>query len=417
MKGERPRLLVPAGAFNPAFLPHLLAQERVQLFYGGAGSGKSAFLASRVVLDALCGRNTLVARKVARTLRASCFTEVNKAIRRLGLGGFFKANVSQMQITCTKNGAQILFTGLLDVEKVKSLSPARGALSDIWVEEATEVSREDVKQLEKRLRGPSPHAKRLTLSFNPISRNHWLYREYFAGVPEDQAVYRADNLLIMHSSYRDNRFLTPDDVRALEGEQDPYFREVYTLGRWGQAGGAILSRWRVAPILPGEIRQPLRLGLDFGYARDPAGALKVSFDRQKKRILVLDELYERGWHNARLAEALKSFAGRLPITCDSAEPKSIAELRRLGLQALPAKKGPGSLSHGLQWLSQHEIIIAPHCVNLQEELSQYRWREGPLGHLPIPQGEDHLIDALRYALEGDMGGRLAGSLSRGERFF
>lgn len=173
----------------------------------------------------------------------------------------------------------------------------------------------------------------------------------------------------------------------------------------------------MAPILPGEIRQPLRIGLDFGYARDPAGALKVSFDRQKKRILVLDELYERGWHNARLAEALKSFAGRLPITCDSAEPKSIAELRRLGLQALPAKKGPGSLSHGLQWLSQHEIIIAPHCANLQEELSQYRWREGPLGHLPIPQGEDHLIDALRYALEGDMGGRLAGSLSRGERFF
>ena len=413
MRGDDPRLLVPQSAFNQAFLPHLQARERVQIYFGGAGSGKSAFLASRVALDALCGRNTLVARKVAHTLKSSCFAEVSKAIRRLGLGGFFKANASDLTVTCPRNGAQILFTGLQDVDKVKSLSPARGALTDIWVEEATEASQKDIKQLEKRLRGPSPHPKRLTLSFNPVSRQHWLYRAYFPGVPEGQAVFRGNGLLVMHSSYRDNRFLTDDDIRALEGEKDPYFREVYTLGSWGQAGGAILTNWRVAPILPGEVREPLRLGLDFGYARDPSAAIKVSFDAGRKRVLVLDEMYARGWHNARLAEKLRDFSEGSPVTCDSAEPRSIAELRRLGILALPARKGPGSLNHGLQWLSQHEIIVAPHCVNLQEELANYRWRQGPGGEmLPTPEGEDHLIDALRYALEGDNQSRAAKGMSR-----
>ncbi len=410
---EGPRLIVPKAAFNEAFLPYLAARERTQLFYGGAGSGKSAFLSARAVLDALCGRNTLVARKVARTLASSCFAEVNKAIRRLGLGGFFAVHQADMRITCRRNGAQILFTGLSDVEKVKSLSPARGALTDIWVEEATETALKDVKQLEKRLRGRSPHPKRLTLSFNPVSRRHWIYQAYFQGVPEGQAVYRTDRLLIMHSSYRDNRFLTVDDRQALERENDPYFREVYTLGRWGQAGGAIFTGWRAAPILPGEIREPLRLGLDFGFAKDPAAAVKLSLDKGRKRILILDEIYERGWHNARLAEALRAFAEGHPVRCDSAEPKSIAELRRLGILALPAKKGPGSLRHGLQWLSQHEIVVAPHCVHMQEELAGYRWQEAPDGQpLPVPEGEDHLIDALRYALEEDSRGAVAGCLSR-----
>ncbi len=217
----------------------------------------------------------------------------------------------------------------------------------------------------------------------------------------------------MHSSYRDNRFLTADDTQALEAERDPYFRDVYTLGLWGQVGGAILTNWRVSPILPGEVTEPLRLGLDFGFAQDPVGAIKVSLDNKRKRILILDEIYERGWHNARLAEALKPFADRHPITCDSAEPKSIIELRRLGIQARAAKKGPGSLMHGIQWLSQYEIIIAPHCVHLQEELAGYRWRESREGgQLPIPQGEDHLIDALRYALEADSTGKVAGCISR-----
>ncbi|NLX83229.1 MAG: PBSX family phage terminase large subunit, partial [Clostridiales bacterium] len=144
-----------------------MAQQRTQIFYGGAGSGKSVFLAARTVLDALTGRNTLIVRKVARTLRASCFAEAQKCIARFSLSDFFRINKTEMSITCVRNGAQLLFLGLDDVEKIKSITPLSGALTDIWVEEATETAYHDIKQLEKRLRGASAHTKRLTLSFNP----------------------------------------------------------------------------------------------------------------------------------------------------------------------------------------------------------------------------------------------------------
>ena len=109
---------------------------------------------------------------MARTLRASCFAEVQKSISRFGLSHMFSISKSELSVTCYSNGAQLLFLGLDDVEKVKSLTPRRGALTDIWVEEATETRRADLRQLEKRLRGPSAHSKRLTMSFNPVSRGH-----------------------------------------------------------------------------------------------------------------------------------------------------------------------------------------------------------------------------------------------------
>lgn len=398
-----PQLFVPPAAFNEIYLPHLQAPQRTQVFFGGAGSGKSVFLAARCVLDALSGRNTLVVRKVARTLRSSCFLEAQKAISRFGLWGFFKANKTEMHLTCQTNQAQILFLGLDDVEKIKSLTPARGALTDIWVEEATETAYTDIKQLEKRLRGVSPHKKRLTLSFNPISRGHWLYRQYFADFPEDKGLFISPDLLILRTTYRDNRFLTEDDRQALESETDPFFRKVYTLGEWGVQGGAILTNWRVEALPPqSPPREQLRCGLDFGFAKDPCAAVLLHYDRKRRRVHVLAELRETGLTNDRLAQRLLAFAPGVPILCDAAEPKSIAELRRHGVPAYPARKGPDSVSHGLQWLMQQEIILSPVCNALRQELCDYRWqedREG--GHLPRPKGEDHLIDAMRYALEND----------------
>jgi len=408
-----PQLLVPARAFNAVYLPYLQAPQRVQLFFGGAGSGKSAFLAARAVLDALSGRNTLVVRQVARTLRASCFAEVQKSISRFGLSHMFSISKSELSVTCYSNGAQLLFLGLDDVEKVKSLTPRRGALTDIWVEEATETRRADLRQLEKRLRGPSAHSKRLTLSFNPVSRGHWLYKEYFAAFPEDRGLLITPDLLILRTTYRDNRFLAPDDIRALEAEKDPYFHQVYTLGEWGQLGGSVFSNWAVGEP-PREIdRTWLRCGLDFGYAADPAAAVLAAFDRKKGTLYILEEFKQAGLTNDLLALRLKALCGTLPVTCDSAEPKSIAELRRHGVQALPARKGPDSVLHGLQWLNQQKMVLAPKCVHLREELLGCRWADdGHGGFLPRPAGEDHLIDALRYAMERDSQGQAALALCR-----
>ncbi|NLW19938.1 MAG: PBSX family phage terminase large subunit [Clostridiales bacterium] len=406
-------MLVPRSAFNAAYLPYLTASQRVQIFYGGAGSGKSVFLAARALLDAMTGRNTLVVRQVARTLRASCFAEVQKSVARFGLGDWFQVSRSEMSLTCRHNGAQLLFLGLDDVEKVKSLTPGRGALTDIWVEEATETRWADLKQLDKRLRGLSAHKKRLTLSFNPVSRAHWIYREYFGAFPETEGRLVQDDLLILRTTYRDNRFLTADDIQALEGERDPYFHQVYTRGEWGQLGGSVFTNWQVG-MPPADLSATwLRCGLDFGYARDPAAAVLVALDRRKGRLYALRELCQSGLTNDLLALRVKALAGGLPVTCDSAEPKSIAELRRHGVRALAAKKGPDSVLHGLQWLNQLQLVISPDCKKLREEVLAYRWAaDGQGGFLPRPEGEDHLIDALRYALESDSLARDARALRR-----
>lgn len=399
---KRPEILVPRSAFNACYLPYLDALARVQIFYGGAGSGKSVFLAARCLLDALTGRNTLIVRKIARTLRSSCFAEVQKCMARFGLSGYFRVSKTEMQLTCLTNGAQILFLGLDDVEKIKSITPACGALTDIWVEEATEVRREDIKQLEKRLRGQSRHKKRLTLSFNPVSRGHWIYKEYFATFPEEKGLLHTPDLLILRTTYRDNRFLTPDDVFGLEQEKDSYFHQVYTQGEWGAVGGSVLYNWETGEA-PAELpANDLRCGLDFGFAKDPAALVLARYDKKHRRLFLIKEFLQTGVTNDRLAQEVLRIAGRTPVVCDSAEPKSIAELRRLGVLALPAKKGPDSVLHGLQWLNQQRLIIPPSCPRFLEEAQNYRWVPDNMGGtLSRTQGEDHLIDALRYAMEQD----------------
>ncbi len=405
----RRAITVPQGSFNTCYLPCLTAQQRHQIYFGGAGSGKSVFLASRCALDALTGRNTLIVRQVARSLRHSTFNEVGKAITRFGLKAHFEVNKAEMGIDCLSSGAQILFAGLDDVEKIKSLTPKQGVLTDIWAEEATECRYGDIKQLEKRLRGVSPHKKRMTMSFNPVSRSHWIYKAYFMGWQDGMRQIADDDLLILRTTHEDNRFLTPDDRRALEGERDAYFHRVYTRGEWGEQEGAIIRNWHAQDL--GTLKMSadtLRFGLDFGYAADPCAVVKLHLDKARRRIFVLDELYFRGQGNEALAERLKAFCGGEPIVCDSAEPKSIAELRRYGIRALAAKKGPDSVRHGLQWLQRHEIICDRSCVHLMEELENYRWRpDRDGGRLPQPEGPDHLMDALRYALEADSGEKFA----------
>lgn len=409
------RLLLPREALNAAYRPCLHAPQRRQVYFGGASSGKSCFLATRALLDALQGRNTLIVRQVARTLRTSCWNEVAKAASRLNLAGCFRFSRTEMTVTALRNGAQLLFCGLDDVEKIKSITPARGALTDIWIEEATECAYQDYKQLEKRLRGPTRHPKRLTLSFNPVYKTHWLYREFFSGWQEDKPLLATPDLLILKTTYRDNAFLTPDDRAALEAEQDPYFYRVYTLGDWGVLGDVIFPRFTQQDLSQRLAAEEKRhCGLDFGFAADPCAAVLCAYDRARRRVYVFDELYAHGLTNDLLAARLRAFAGRTLVTCDSAEPKSIADLRREGVAALPARKGPDSLMHGIQWLRAQELIVDPRCRHLLHELTVYQWKRDRDGNtLPQPVDRDnHLIDALRYALEDEMDGRTAAVTAR-----
>ncbi|MEG2621934.1 MAG: PBSX family phage terminase large subunit [Clostridia bacterium] len=394
-------------AFNAAYFPHIQNSRRYQIYYGGSSSGKSVFLATRAVLDCLSGRNYLVVRKVARTLRGSCWNEIQKAITRCGLNGQFRIRQSDMIVEAIATGAQIVFAGLDDVEKIKSITPAKGVFTDIWMEEATECEYSDYKQLDKRLRGRTKFSKRFTLSFNPVFLTHWIYVEFFSIWDDSKNYAETERLSILKTTHTDNRFLAPEDHDALENEQDEYFRNVYTYGNWGILGDVIFRNWRTEDLseytdIPGK----RYYGLDFGFSSDPAAAINIRFERAKKRILVLDELYERGLTNTLLAERLRPFAERRPITCDCAEPKSIAELRGHGINAIASKKGADSVIHGIQWLQGYEIVVDVRCQNLRNELTLYQWRKDKDGNSlrdPVDKN-NHLIDAMRYALESEING-------------
>lgn len=405
-----PRIVLDAGTMNAVFVPHLSNQHRYQLYFGGSSSGKSVFLATRAVLDCMQGRNYLVTRNVARTIRGSCWNEIQKAIRRMGLEQYFSVGKSEFTVTCRQNGAQILFAGLDDVEKIKSITPMSGPLTDVWMEEATECELNDFKQLDKRLRGVSRHVKRMTLSFNPVYKEHWIYRHFF-GVWDDTKRYaESGSLSILKTTYRDNRFLTPDDRAALEGEKDPYFRDVYTLGNWGVLGDVIFRNWHVEDLAPLRDAYPYRYyGLDFGFSSDPCGFVDCALDKNHGRIYVFGELCEKGLTNQALARELKTRWPGASIICDSAEPKSIQELRNQGILAYAAVKGPDSVHFGIQWLKNHEIIIDRSCQKLKEELTLYQWRKDKDGNsMRVPEDRhNHLIDALRYALEAESNERYA----------
>ena len=407
------RVIVPESLFNDVYVPFLKAGTRNQVFFGGASSGKSYFLAQRTVLDALHGRNCLVLRNVARTIRGSCWNEVVKAINKMRLGEYFTIGKTEMIIT-TATGSQILFTGLDDTEKIKSITPAKGVLTDIWIEEATEIARDDYKQLEKRLRGESKHSKRITLSFNPIFREHWLFTEFFGHWVDGAKEYKGDGLSILKTTYRDNRFLTEDDIKALEDETDPYYKAVYSEGNWGTLGDVIFRNWRTEDLSDmKKTADKLYFGLDFGFSSDPCAVVKLHYDKAHKRIYVLDEIYERGLTNTALAPILKEFVGNHYVTCDSAEPKSIKELQNMGVKALGAKKGPDSIMHGIQWLQGHEIIIDSKCQHLKNEFQLYQWRKDKDGNsLRVPEDKNqHGIDGIRYALESESTARYATALN------
>ena len=393
--------------FNAAYRPLLVNTSRTLIVYGGSGSGKSVALAQRVVYDLMRGkRNYLIARQVGRTIRGSVYTEIVKIIAAWGVGGLFSVNKSDMVITCT-NGYQAVFIGLDDVEKIKSITPQKGAFTDIWIEEATETDRTTVRQLIKRQRGGSGDIpKRITLSFNPILKSHWIYEEYFAGIGwrDDQTAHESPDLSILKTTYKDNRFLTDDDRRDLENETDKYFYNVYTLGNWGVLGNVIFNNWQVQDL--GEMRNQFinpRHGLDFGFSSDPAALVVTHYDRMRKTIYIYDEMYERGLTNDLLAAEVRKRINNDRVICDSAEPKSIAELKQYGVAAYPAEKGKDSVLFGIQWLQQQAIIIDSRCIHAQNEFGQYHWKEDKAGNAirePVDR-LNHLIDALRYAYEAE----------------
>lgn len=389
---------------NPTYLPFLEKPQFLQIFFGGSSSGKSYFIAQKIVLDNLNGCNYLCCRNVASTIAKSTFNEVKKAISNMGLWNYYHINNSNMIITNLLNNKQILFIGLDDEEKVKSITPIDGVLERIFIEESTEIKRSAYKQLTKRLRGKSEHSKHIIMAFNPILKSHWIYQEFFGQWQDDKNCYEDEKMLILKTTYKDNLYLTDDDVKQLEDESDPYYYRVYSLGEWGILGHVILQNWKVADLkelIP--TFDNIRCGLDFGWV-DETAMIKLHIDKKRKRIYIFDEVYQQYMTDDEILKKSKEFFGNNYVTCDSAEPRMINFLANNGIRAVGAVKGPDSIIRSIRWLQGYEIIIDVNCPFTKQEIEKWHWQEDRNGNVferPVDK-EDHLISSLRYACEDDI---------------
>ncbi len=234
--------------FNKKFIPYLENDKRYLVFYGGAGSGKSFFVVERFIYKMLKNKmfNLLVVRKTGKSNRDSTFALFKQIISKWNLSKHFKINESDLRIKCLLNNNEIVFAGLDDVEKLKSITFSKGELTDVWIEEASEVLEADFNQLDVRLRGKGTK-KQIVISFNPIDINHWLKKRFFDRTD--------DNIEVYHSTYKDNDFLDDDYKRLLESykDTDEYYYNVYCLGQWGVLGKTVFDakkiqeRLQVAP--------------------------------------------------------------------------------------------------------------------------------------------------------------------------
>ena len=353
--------------------------------------------------------NLIVFRKTYRTIKDSCFTDLKWALARIGVIDEWNINLSPLEMTRKDTGQKILFRGLDDPLKVTSITVEQGSLCWAWLEEAYEVMNEDdFNMLDESIRGecPAPLFKQWTITFNPWNERHFLKRRFFDAPPDP-------DILAITTNYLCNEWLDESDIKVFEEmkKRNPRRYVVAGLGGWGIVDGLVYENWKEERFDIEEIRKNPDLvsafGLDFGYTNDPSTLFCGLLDQKKKRLYVFDEMYEKGMSNKRIAEKVKEMGyGKERITADSAEPKSIDELKGLGLRVKGAKKGKDSIKNGIQWIQDLEIIVHPQCVNFLTEIGNYTWDADKFGNKLNEPIDDfnHLMDAMRYALEGYISG-------------
>ena len=380
--------------FNDAFYPFLKDySHRFEVYYGGAGSGKSVFVTQKLIAKALVKRRkVLIMRKVGSTLKDSVWQLTLDTLMTLKLLPYCNINKSIFTIELP-SGSTLLFKGMDDSEKIKSIT----GITDIWCEEATEFTEEDIEQLNLRLRAKTDNLQ-MFFSFNPVSKANWVYRRWF----KDGAIV-TDDTVIHKSTYKDNRFLPDDYITTIEkmARTNPTYYRIYALGEFASLDKLVFNNWSIGRIEDTHDWN-LLCGLDFGFTNDPT-AFVVSFLKDNT-LFIGKEYVKTGLLNDQIARVITELGfSKSTIIGDSAEVKSIEELRRAGLYRIyPAAKGQGSVLQGIQKLQQLDIIVAPECEHVITELQNYAWKKdkasGEYINEPIDEF-NHCLDALRYSLQ------------------
>lgn len=382
---------------------------RYRVCKGSRASKKSKTTALWIIASMMAypGSNTLVVRKVFRTLKDSCFTDLKWAVNRMGVSDWWEFKESPIEATYHgSNGEQkIFFRGLDDPLKIASIAVENGTLCWMWIEEAYEIMNEsDFDMLDESIRGEAPDGlfKQITLTFNPWSDRHWIKSRFFDNP--------SSNNLAMTTNYKCNEWLDEADLALFEDMRirNPRRYKVAGLGDWGIVEGLVYENWEsdkhftIEQLRSWHPDLDIFCGLDFGYTNDPSAFVVGFISKSARRIYIWDEFYKTGMSNREIAAKVTSMGyAKEKIKADSAEPKSIDELKGLGLRVKGARKGKDSINNGIQFIQDYEIIIHKRCVNFTTEISNYQWDKDKFGKLQNKPIDDfnHLQDATRYALE------------------
>lgn len=380
--------------FVPKFYPLLVDySHRWEFFCGSAGSGKSYSICQKIIIR--CCREpirVLVCRRYATTLRNSCFALFKEVLANWQLTQFVKIRETDMSITFP-NGSQIIMVGLDTEEKLLSLTN----ISTVWVEEAYEVEKTKIEQLNLRMRGTAAN-QQIILSWNPISKSSWLYN---FTVEEPPA-----NSIFHHSTYKDNPFLNAEYIAALDEMEtrNPAKYRVYGLGEWGiDAEGLVITNWKKEDfdyMALAALGYEHRAGMDLGWV-DKTAIIDTLYDRENRTIYVFNEFYKSGCQLTEIASAVGDMKlNKTKIYVDAAEPRSIQYFKSEGINAVPCAKGKDSVKAGYMFLQDCLIIVHPSCQNFITELENFSYIKSKItGEYTDDTTHEwsHAIDACRYA--------------------
>ena len=391
------QLNIHSSIFSPKFLPYLTDySHRWEIYKGSAGSGKSHFITQKILIKSLQQkRRVMVCRRYGTTMRNSVYRLFKDVIESLKITNLCKIKESDMSIKLP-NGSEIIFVGLDNEEKLLSIA----GITDIFIEEVYEVTKEIVDQLNLRMRG-KVNNQQIFMAFNPISSKHWLY-DFCEGET------RPLNSFYSESTFRDNPYLPDEYVNALEDlyRTNPNKARVFCDGHWGADveglvyRNHILSDFNIDELIQNKNYQ-VRCGLDIGWV-DPTAIVVSLFNKEEKEIYIIGEYYKRGATLDEIAAAIEELGiTKQRLFCDSADPRAIEFFKRHGIRAEGAKKGPGSVRAGISYLQNMKIICHTSCTNVATELENYVYlkdkKTGQYQEDSYDHDFSHTMDALRYS--------------------
>ena len=386
--------------------PFKLIRERAFdyfFFKGGRGSGKSTFISLAIVLGIVRHPNTnaIIYRKVGSTVYESVYTQILWSIDRLNLTNWFKFYKQPMKMVYLPTGQEIMFKGCDDPQKSKSIKPKKGYFGYCWFEEATDFQGlDEIENIVQSVARSGLGKTAIFLSYNPPqSVQSWINAEVLR--PQQNRFIHHSTYLSISPELLGEQFIKIAEYKKQTNEKQ--YNHIY-LGEVTGTGGEVFDNIETREITDKEINHfdYLYTGLDFGFAVDPVAIVKTSYNNSKKELYIFDEFYKVGASFDLIAEQLQKMGNPYTIA-DSAEPRSIYELKKRDCRIVGAKKGSGSVEHGLKCLQDlNKIVIDPaRCPNTVREFCIYEYELDKYGNYKsiYPDKNNHAIDATRYALE------------------